>query len=75
MQDFRNGSFDDSIRIVKKSGEVDYIPVSVITTNKSLFIYCKDKKIGEARVQRSQDFDYDAMFFIASQNSKILESL
>lgn len=74
MQDFRNGSFDDSIRIVKKSGEVDYIPVSVITTNKSLFIYCKDKKIGEARVQRSQDFDYQSLFFFASQKSNLKET-
>lgn len=75
MQDFRNGSFDDSIRIVKKDGGVGYIPVSVITTNKALFVYWKGKKIGEARVQRSQDFDYQSLFFFASQKSKLKETL
>ena len=34
MEDLRNKTFEENLRVIRKDGSVDYVPVNVRTTNK-----------------------------------------
>lgn len=73
MEDLRNKTFEENLRVIRKDGSVDYVPVNVRTTNNSVIVTKGEKVIGVARCQRASDFDYKGLLFMATQKSKILE--
>lgn len=75
MQDFRNKTFEEYLRVIRKDGSVDYVTVNVMTTNNSVVVTKGENVIGIARCQRASDFDYKGLLFMATQKSKILERL